>query len=78
MSVAEEMRIVLRNYGKIDPLNIEDYLKAGGYKGLEKARAMSQIDLINEVKKSGLRGRGGAGFNAGAKWSFSYNTGAEV
>ncbi|MDI9479937.1 MAG: NADH-quinone oxidoreductase subunit NuoF [Bacillota bacterium] len=78
MSVTEEMRIVLRNYGKIDPLNIEDYLNVGGYKGLEKARTMSQIDLINEVKKSGLRGRGGAGFNAGAKWSFSYNTGADV
>jgi NADH-quinone oxidoreductase subunit F len=77
MLVAEEMRIVLRNYGKIDPLNIDDYLNAGGYKGLEKARSMSQLDLINEVKKSGLRGRGGAGFNAGAKWSFAYNTGAE-
>jgi len=70
--MAEEMRIVLRNYGKIDPLNIDDYIKAGGYKSLEKARAMSQTDLIEEVKKSGLRGRGGAGFNTGMKWSFSY------
>ena len=48
--MSEEMRIVLRNYGKIDPLNIDDYLNAGGYKGLEKARSMSQLDLINEVK----------------------------
>ncbi len=71
--MAEEMRIVLRNYGKIDPLNIDDYINAGGYKSLEKARSMSQTDLIDEVKKSGLRGRGGAGFNAGMKWSFSYN-----
>ncbi|MGE5390966.1 MAG: NADH-quinone oxidoreductase subunit NuoF [Deltaproteobacteria bacterium] len=70
--MAEEMRIVLRNYGKIDPLNIDDYIKAGGYKSLEKARAMSQTELIDEVKKSGLRGRGGAGFNTGMKWSFSY------
>ncbi len=72
--MAEEMRILMRNYGKIDPLNIDDYISAGGYKGLEKARAMSQKDLMAEVQKSGLRGRGGAGFNAGMKWSFSYNT----
>jgi len=70
--MAEEMRIVLRNYGKIDPLNIDDYIQAGGYKSLEKAKAMSQTELIDEVKKSGLRGRGGAGFNTGMKWSFSY------
>lgn len=76
--MAEEMRIVLRNYGKIDPLKIDDYIAAGGYQALKKARSMSQTDLIDEVKKSGLRGRGGAGFNTGAKWSFSYNTGAEV
>ncbi|MEN6326812.1 MAG: NADH-quinone oxidoreductase subunit NuoF [Syntrophomonas sp.] len=69
--MAEEMRIVLRNYGKIDPLKIEDYMNAGGYKSLEKARSMSPADLIAEVKNSGLRGRGGAGFNAGMKWSFS-------
>ncbi len=70
--MAEEMRIVLRNCGKIDPLNIDEYIGVGGYKSLEKARSMSQIDLIEEVKKSGLRGRGGAGFNCGMKWSFSY------
>jgi NADH-quinone oxidoreductase subunit F len=70
--VAEEMRIVLRNVGKISPLKIDEYIKAGGYKSLAKARSMSQIDLIEEVKKSGLRGRGGAGFNCGMKWSFSY------
>lgn len=71
--MAEEMRILMRNYGKIDPLNIEDYIGAGGYKALDKARNMSQVDLIEEVKKSNLRGRGGAGFNAGMKWSFSYS-----
>ncbi len=76
--MAEEMRIVLRNYGKIDPLNIDDYIDAGGYKSLEKARAMKQTELIDEVKKSGLRGRGGAGFNTGQKWSFSYNIQEEV
>ncbi|MGE5398162.1 MAG: NADH-quinone oxidoreductase subunit NuoF [Chitinophagales bacterium] len=75
--MAEEMRIVLRNYGKIDPLKIEDYINAGGYKSLEKARGMSQADVIEEMKKSGLRGRGGAGFNAGVKWGFAYNAKAD-
>ncbi|MGE5373111.1 MAG: NADH-quinone oxidoreductase subunit NuoF [Solirubrobacterales bacterium] len=69
--MAEELRIVLRNCDKIDPLNIDDYIKAGGYKSLEKARGMNPLELIEEVKKSGLRGRGGAGFNAGLKWSFA-------
>ena len=62
--MAEEMRIVLRNYGKIDPLKLEEYLAAGGYKALEKARAMPPTELIEEIKKSNLRGRGGAGFTA--------------
>lgn len=75
--MAEEMRIVLRNMGKIDPLKIEDYINAGGYKSLEKARSMGQEALIEEVKKSGLRGRGGAGFNCGMKWSFSYKVQSE-
>ena len=75
--MAEEMRILMRNYGKIDPLNIDDYLNAGGYKSLEKARSMSQKDLIEEVRKSGLRGRGGAGFNTGMKWNFSYSAVAD-
>jgi len=75
--MAEEMRIVLRNYGKIDPLKIDDYLTQGGYKSLEKARAMNTADLIAEVKKSNLRGRGGAGFNCGMKWSFAAGAQAE-
>ncbi|ADI00924.1 MAG TPA: NADH-quinone oxidoreductase subunit NuoF [Syntrophothermus lipocalidus] len=75
--MAEELRVVLRNYGKINPLNIDDYINAGGYKSLEKARSMSQMDVIQEVKKSGLRGRGGAGFNAGQKWMFAYQAQAD-
>jgi NADH-quinone oxidoreductase subunit F len=70
--MAEEMRIVLRNYGKIDPLKIEDYIALGGYGALKKARSTEKTALINEVKKSNLRGRGGAGFNCGQKWSFAY------
>ncbi|MGI6413895.1 MAG: NADH-quinone oxidoreductase subunit NuoF [Syntrophomonadaceae bacterium] len=72
--MAEEMRIVLRNLNKIDPGKIEDYIDNGGYQALEKARSMTQIQVIEEVKQSGLRGRGGAGFNTGMKWNFSYNT----
>jgi NADH:ubiquinone oxidoreductase subunit F (NADH-binding) len=75
--VAEEMRIVLRNLGKIDPLKIDDYINQGGYTAIEKARKMNRSDVIEEVKKSGLRGRGGAGFNAGMKWSFAYNDEAD-
>lgn len=75
--MAEEMRIVLRNYGKVDPLNVDSYVQAGGYKSLARAKGMSQTELIEEVKKSGLRGRGGAGFNCGMKWSFSYGVKAD-
>ncbi|SHG83406.1 NADH dehydrogenase subunit F [Thermosyntropha lipolytica DSM 11003] len=75
--MAEEMRIVLRNYGKIDPLKIDDYIAQGGYKALEKARSMDRETLIEEVKKSKLRGRGGAGFNCGQKWSFAYQAQAD-
>lgn len=75
--MAEELRIVLRNYGKIDPLKIDDYIAQGGYKALEKARTMDPQAVIDEVKKSNLRGRGGAGFNCGQKWSFAYQAQAD-
>jgi NADH-quinone oxidoreductase subunit F len=75
--MAEELRIVLRNYGKIDPLKIDDYLAAGGYEALKKARSMDRLELIDEVKKSKLRGRGGAGFNCGQKWAFAYGVQAD-
>jgi len=67
-----ENRIVLRNSGIIDPENIDDYIGAGGYEAWEKALTkMQPLEIIAEVKKSGLRGRGGAGFPAGVKWSFT-------
>jgi NADH:ubiquinone oxidoreductase subunit F (NADH-binding) len=75
--MAEEMRIVLRNLGKVDPLNVDTYIQAGGYQALAKAKSMSQTDLIEEVKRSGLRGRGGAGFNTGMKWNFSYSAASD-
>ncbi|MBW2640506.1 MAG: FAD-dependent oxidoreductase [Deltaproteobacteria bacterium] len=60
--------------GKINPFKIEDYIFHDGYQGLSKALEMKQVDVIEEVKHSGLRGRGGAGFPTGVKWNFAYNT----
>lgn len=68
--MSEEMRLLLKHADKINPEKAEEYINVGGYIGLEKARKMKSNDLIQEVKDSGLRGRGGAGFNAGMKWSF--------
>ncbi|NWF77991.1 MAG: NADH-quinone oxidoreductase subunit NuoF [Chloroflexi bacterium] len=65
-----QLRIVLRRCGFIDPTNINHYIANGGYSGLVKALAMKPEEIIEEVKKSGLRGRGGAGFPTGQKWEF--------
>ena len=67
-----ESRIVLRNSGIIDPENIDEYLGTGGYEAWEQALLNKKpAELVDEVKKSGLRGRGGAGFPTGLKWSFT-------
>ena len=68
-------RIALRNCGVIDPENIDEYLAMDGYRALEKAlTTMTREQVIDEVLKSGLRGRGGAGFPTGMKWKFAYNS----
>ena len=68
----KQLRIVLRNCGVIDPENIDEYIARDGYKALAKALTeMTQQEVIDEIKASGLRGRGGAGFPTGMKWQFT-------
>jgi len=69
---AKQTRRVLHNNGLIDPMIIEEYIASEGYFALVKALEMGQEEVIEEVKKSGLRGRGGAGFPTGVKWSFAF------
>ncbi|KGO33773.1 MAG: NuoF family protein [Desulfoprunum sp.] len=65
-----QTRIVTENCGRIDPERIEEYIAAAGYHGLHRAlTGMSRQEVIDEVGHSGLRGRGGAGFPAGLKWT---------
>ncbi|HHE37374.1 MAG TPA: NADH-quinone oxidoreductase subunit NuoF [Candidatus Cloacimonetes bacterium] len=71
----QQTRIVLRNCGIIDPESLDDYLANDGYKALEKAlKELSRKNIIDEIKKSGLRGRGGAGFPTGLKWQFAHDS----
>ena len=65
-----QKKIVLENSGIIDPERIEDYIAAGGYEALVKAlTTMTPQEVIEQVTRSGLRGRGGAGYPTGLKWS---------
>jgi NADH:ubiquinone oxidoreductase subunit F (NADH-binding)/(2Fe-2S) ferredoxin/NAD-dependent dihydropyrimidine dehydrogenase PreA subunit len=69
-----QKRIVFKNNGVIDPTRIDDYLAVGGYSALSKVLVkMTPPKVIEEIKKSGLRGRGGAGFPTGLKWEFLAN-----
>ena len=66
----KQQRVVLRNCGKINPENIDEYLAVDGYKAIEKVlKTMKPEEVIEEIKISGLRGRGGAGFPTWFKWN---------
>ena len=70
---SNQLRIVLSNCGEIDPENIDEYISNGGYGALGKVLGMTPEKVIEEIKMSGLRGRGGAGFPTGLKWEFCRN-----
>jgi NADH:ubiquinone oxidoreductase subunit F (NADH-binding)/(2Fe-2S) ferredoxin/NAD-dependent dihydropyrimidine dehydrogenase PreA subunit len=67
----KQMRVVIRHCGFIDPESIDEYIMVGGYTGLAKALKMGPEPIIAEIKASGLRGRGGAGFPTGLKWDIT-------
>ncbi|HXZ79037.1 MAG TPA: NADH-quinone oxidoreductase subunit NuoF [Terriglobales bacterium] len=69
VSHPDEVKVVSKRFGKGAP-DVDRYLELGGYRAVQKALAMQPDDIINVVKASNLRGRGGAGFNTGMKWSF--------
>ena len=71
---SKQTRVALRNCGLINPDDIEEYIARDGYRGLGKALLeMTPFEVIEEMQKSGLRGRGGGGFPTGLKWKFAYN-----
>jgi len=72
-----QVRLVLQNCGLIDPTNLNHYLANKGYSGLKKALSISPEKVIEEVKNSGLRGRGGAGFPTFRKWQFCHDAAGE-
>ncbi len=73
-----QKRVVLRNCGIINPESIDEYLAYDGYKAYEKAvTQMTPQGVIDELKKSGLRGRGGGGFSTGMKWQFAHDSVAD-
>jgi len=68
----KQEKVVLKNAGRIDPEDITEYMARGGYLALEKAlKTMTPQEVVEEIKKSGLRGRGGGGFSTGMKWELA-------
>ena len=73
----KQKRLLLGNNSNIDPNSIEDYIALGGYSALTRAIELSPEQIIAEIKKSGLRGRGGGGFPAGRKWQSCHDAPGE-
>jgi formate dehydrogenase iron-sulfur subunit len=74
----DQQRVTFARVGVVDPLSLEDYRTHGGLVGLRRALDMDAADVVAEVKESGLRGRGGAGFPAGIKWETVHRADAPV
>jgi NADH:ubiquinone oxidoreductase subunit F (NADH-binding) len=72
--MVDEKRIILKNAGRIDPRSIDDYIAAGGYRSAGSVFSKSPSEIIDIVTKSGLRGRGGAGFLTGLKLKYTTNS----
>ena len=68
-----QQRLVLRDNGHLDPTSVDDYIALGGYSALPQALEMGPVAVLEEVKRANLRGRGGGGFPAGAKWEICRN-----
>ncbi|MCK5773866.1 MAG: NADH-quinone oxidoreductase subunit NuoF [Thermoplasmata archaeon] len=75
---SKQERIITGNTENVDPGSIEDYLSIGGYGAFLNALKMTPEEVIEEVKKAGLRGRGGAGFSTGTKWGFARSAGGDT
>ncbi|MEM2868845.1 MAG: NADH-quinone oxidoreductase subunit NuoF [Thermoplasmata archaeon] len=73
-----QTRIIFGNNGRIDPTRIEDYIAIGGYSALVRALSMRPEEIIAQIKRSGLRGRGGAGFSTGQKWELARRAPGDV
>ncbi|MFH1788921.1 MAG: NADH-ubiquinone oxidoreductase-F iron-sulfur binding region domain-containing protein [Candidatus Altiarchaeota archaeon] len=66
----KQVRLVMANCGIVNPLSVEQYAASGGFAGLLRALSMEPLEVVEEVKRAKLRGRGGAGFPTGVKWGF--------
>jgi formate dehydrogenase iron-sulfur subunit len=75
--LASQQRLTFLRAGWIDPVSLDDYRSMGGFKGLDRALKMSAQEIVDQVKESGLRGRGGAAFPTGIKWQTVLDTPAE-
>ncbi len=73
-----QTKILLRQCGQIDPEDIRAYINIGGYEGAKKALSLDPFDVIDVVRTSGLRGRGGAGFLTGLKWEFCHKSSEKI
>lgn len=74
----EQERVIFNRCGIIEPCNVDEYVRTGGFKGLQKAMKCAPDEIISEIKASGLRGRGGAAFPAHIKWRTVADTPAET